>query len=421
MEQNSIPVVKAIGVFISNKGISVLSRAVLSQQSLCPHPSWIEIDLGQFQRNLTAIRSKIGKRFFCLPVKANAYGHGLVEIGKAAEESQVVDLLAVSCLKEAVSLRAAGIRLPIFVFGALHEDQIEGLIRGKFEFSVSSKFKAELVTKECVRLKKKCRVHIEVDTGMNRTGMRPNTAIEVFQFLKGLNCFEVVGIYSHLATADVPGNSFALKQIEVFRSLISCLGKGAGIYHLANSGGVAFYPEAYFDMVRPGLLAYGYFPDGRRDPEGEIASCFSLKSKVSYFKVVFAEEGISYGHLYRAKEQTRIVTVPVGYGDGYWRFFGNRAPVLIRGRRYTVSGAVCMDQFMVDIGSGEAYVGDEVVLIGKQGKEEIFLAEMAQLANTIPYELLCTLNERLPRIYVNDSKRENMVPPDKEPFHCQSQ
>ena len=373
-------------------------KSIASLQPLCSHPSWVEIDLKQFKRNIRAIRRKIGARLFCLPVKANAYGHGLCEMGKAAAEAGV-DYLGVSCLKEGAALRLAGISLPIFVFGAIHEEQINDLIELGLEFTVSSKFKAELAARECARLKKKCRIHLEVDTGMHRTGVRPETAFELFEWIRKEPFFDLAGIYSHLATADAAGDPFALKQIDSFRSLSEKIGRGSLLWHLANSGGVAFYPDSYFDMVRPGLLCYGYFPDGSVDPEGEIAPCFALKAKVSYFKVVAEGQGVSYGHLYRTERQTRIVTVPVGYGDGYRRSLSNRGFLLIRGRRYRISGAICMDQFMVDIGEGEVYVGDEATLIGKQGGEEILLSEVAKEAGTIPYELLCALNDRLPRIY----------------------
>ena len=160
-------------------------------------------------------------------------------------------------------------------------------------------------------------------------------------------------------------------------------------------------------MVRPGLLCYGYWPNGQSDPSGEIAPCLSLKSKVSYFKVVAAGEGISYGHLYRTSKQTRVVTVPIGYGDGYSRSLSNLAPLLIRGQRYQIAGAVCMDQFMVDVGSSEVYVGDEVTLIGAQGAQVIRLEEIATLSQSITHEVLCALSDRLPRMYTEMNSKTN--------------
>jgi alanine racemase len=368
-------------------------------EQIIPHPAWIEIDLIQFKKNLQAVRKRIGKSLFCLCVKADAYGHGISEIGMAAEEAGV-DYLCVACLKEGIELRLKGVSLPILVLGAIHEDQIQSLIEWNLEFTLSSKYKADLVLDVCSRLRKKCRVHLEVDTGMRRTGVRVETAIDLLPWLLAQTGFTLVGVYSHFATADLPNNPFAFEQIREFQKLKECFKEKNLIWHLANSGGVAFYPDSHFDMVRPGLLCYGYFPDGSEDRSCEIAPCFSLKAKVSYFKVVEADIGISYGHSYKTDVKTRVVTVPIGYGDGYRRAFSNKGFVLIREQKYKIAGVVCMDQFMVDIGMNEVYIGDEVTLIGRQGMQQISLEEAALIADTVPYELLCCLNGRLSRIYI---------------------
>jgi alanine racemase len=364
------------------------------------HPSWIEIDLAQFRRNITTIRSQIGKSLFCLPVKANAYGHGLCRMGRAAEDAGV-DYLAVAHLREGVELRLSGVKIPILVLGAIHEDQIRDLIEFNLEISISSQFKAELVAAECKKLGKKCCIHMEVDTGMQRTGVRASTAEKLLPFLKTLGALEVVGVYSHLATADNPDDPFALKQIATFSSLKKS-SYFQGMYHLANSNGTIYFPQSHFDMVRPSIITFGYVPKNCPEAYQAIAPCFSLKAKVAYFKVVEKGRGISYGHSYVTQRQTRVVTVPVGYGDGFRRSLSNQGSVLIRGKRFPIRGTICMDQFMVDVGDEEIYVGDEVVLIGKQGSEEISLNEVAELCETIPYEILCQFNERIPRIYVED-------------------
>jgi len=364
------------------------------------HPSWIEVDLKQFQKNIGIIRSYIGKSLFCLPVKANAYGHGLCAIAKAAEEAGI-DYLGVAHSQEGIRLRQEHIKTPILVLGAIHEDQILDLIQFDLEFTISSKFKADLVAERCKKIGKKCRVHLEVDTGMQRTGVRSSTAKLLFDHLKSLDCFHIAGIYSHLATADQPDDTGAKKQIEAFRSLLEDpIFRGEPfIRHLANSGGTVFFPEAHLDMVRPSLATFGYLPAKAPDALKEIRPCFSLKAKVSYFKVVEAGEGFSYGHSFVTTKRTRIVTIPVGYGDGYRRSLSNQGSVLIRGNRFPIVGTICMDQFMVDVGESEVYVGDEAVLIGKQGDKEILLTDLAQKCDTIPYEVLCLFNDRLPRIY----------------------
>lgn len=358
------------------------------------HPSWVEIDLDQFKKNIAAIRKHMGDKLFCLPIKANAYGHGLCQIGRAAAEAGV-DYLAVAHLQEAIQLRQADLSLPILVLGAIHEDQVEQLLTYHLEISVSSLYKAKLIAQGCKAMGKTCAVHLEVDTGMQRTGVRPSTAATLMRYLSEAGCFEIKGVYSHLACADQPDNPSVRQQIETFRSLLQTA-PFAGrklIAHLANSGGVCFYPSSYFDMVRPALLCFGY------GAKIDVAPCLSVKTKISYFKVVENGQGISYGHYHITSKRTRIVTLPIGYGDGYRRALSNRADVLIRGKRYPVVGAICMDSMMVDIGEDEAFVGEEVVLIGRQNGAEITLEELSAHCDTIPYEMLCSFNERLPRVY----------------------
>ncbi len=370
------------------------------RSSFWPHPSWIEIDLQQLKKNIKIIQNYVGKSLFCLPAKANAYGHGLKKIGQAAEEAGI-DYIAVAHLQEGIALREANVRLPILVLGAIHEDQILDLINFNLEFTISSTFKADLVAEKCKKKWQKCGVHIEVDTGMQRTGVRPSSAIALFYHIQKLPCFEIKGIYSHLATADHPGHPFALTQIASFLSLIQQppFAEAPIIRHIANSGGTAYFPEAHLDMVRPTLMTLGYLPPQVPEPLKNISPCFSLKTKVSYFKVVEQGTGISYGHSYVTGEKTRIVTVPVGYGDGYRRCLSNVGSVLIRGKRFPIVGTICMDQFMVDVGQNEVRVGDEVVLIGRQGEEEIALEEISKFCQTNSYEILCGFNDRIPRVY----------------------
>ncbi len=363
------------------------------------HPTWIEIDLNQFRKNISLLKKYLGSCLYCLPIKANAYGHGLCQIGKAAADVGV-DYLAVAHLEEGKELREAGVLIPILVLGAIHETQIPSLIENGLEFTISSKYKADLVAHVCNRLKKNCRIHLEVDTGMQRTGVRPQTVIELFHYLKSLQCFEIMGIYSHFATADHPDDHFTQEQMKKFDNLIKNLPASSSlIRHIANSSGALFFSHSHLDMVRPALATFGYIPQTAPESLHQIRPCFTLKSKISYFKVVEKDQGISYGHTYQTSAQTRIVTIPIGYGDGYRRSLSNKGSVLIRGKRFPIVGAICMDQLMVDVGLSEAYVGDEVVLIGKQGEEEISLQEISDLTDTIPYEILCNFNNRIPRIY----------------------
>ncbi len=369
-----------------------------------PHPSWIEIDLSQLKKNIQIIKKNLKQSLYCFTVKANAYGHGMYKIAKAAEEAGV-DYLAVAHLAEAMRLRDAKISLPILILGAIHEDQIIEALNHDFEFTISSKYKADLVAQKCQETKKKCRVHLEIDSGMQRTGVRISSAVDLYKYLKNLNCFEIVGIYSHFANSDYPNDPITKKQLAAFLSLKQdpVFQNSPLIWHIANSGGLVFFPESHLDMVRPSLITFGYLPPNSPACFDGIAPFYSVKSKISYFKVVAPGEGISYGHTYTTQKQTRIVTVPIGYGDGYRRGLSNRAFVLIRGKRFPIVGNICMDQFMVDIGDNMAYVGDEVVLIGKQGDAEITVKEIAGLCQTNLYEVLCFFNDRLKRIYLERS------------------
>ncbi|HEX4839573.1 MAG TPA: alanine racemase, partial [Rhabdochlamydiaceae bacterium] len=224
---------------------------------MIPHPAWIEVDLQQFYKNIAIIRNHIGTRLFCLPIKANAYGHGLCEIGKAAQAAGI-DYLGVAHLQEGIRLRKAGVTIPVLVLGAIHEDQIDDLIDYDLEFTISSKFKAQLVAEKLHG--RTCRVHLEVDTGMQRTGVRPETAKTLLPYLQSLPNFAVVGIYSHLATADKPQDPLALKQIEAFQAVLNEFKDLPLLRHLANSGGTAYFPETHLDMVRPSLMTFGYLP-----------------------------------------------------------------------------------------------------------------------------------------------------------------
>lgn len=371
------------------------------------HTTIIEVDTSIFIANLQAIRKKIGNSVkFCLPVKANGYGHGLIRMSQLAQP--YVDYLGVSCLDEGVALRQAGIKKPILVFGAFNKDEIGGLVANNLEITVSSQFKAEQLAIECKNSKQKCKVHLKIDTGMNRVGVRVESAKALFESVLLHPELEIIGVYSHLADSDSDDSNITIEQIGKF-SLVAAYAKSINpniICHLANSGGVCYYPESYFDMVRPGILSYGYFPNYPivDVPLNQIQSCFSLKSRIIYTKMVDAGRGVSYNYKYYTKCYSRVVTIPIGYGDGYRRMLSNIGEVLIRGRKYIIAGTICMDMLLVDIGpNGLGHVEDEVVLIGNQGGENITLHSVADKCGTIIYEILCGFNERIPRVYVEDS------------------
>jgi alanine racemase len=363
--------------------------------------SWIEIDLKQFKKNISIVRSYIGNTLLCITVKANAYGHGLIEMSKVAQD-QKVDYLAVANLLEGIKLRNENINLPILVLGIFHEDQISELIDYDLEITISSFFKAKLVKDYCSKYNKKCKVHLKIDTGLRRIGIRPETGIELYKYLKNEDCFILKGIFSHFACSPEPNHPMNDLQLKAFENFIENIKPDKSVLcHIANTGAICNIKNSFKDMVRLGALPFGCYTKKVPKELSEIKPIFSVKSKVSFFKVVQKDEGISYGHTYITKNQTRIVTIPIGYGDGFPRKLSNRGQVLIGGKRYPIVGIICMDQFMVDIGNDSAFIGDEVVLIGKQKNEKIEILEISNLCETISYEILCSFNERLPRVYIN--------------------
>lgn len=367
------------------------------------HPAWVEIDLLRFKENIASIRAHTKNKKICLPIKANAYGHGLIPIAKAAVEAEV-DYLAVSCLQEAILLRRANIHCAILVLGPIYPNQIKEFLKYRLEITVSSLAKAEYVANAFNELKHPhpINVHVEIETGMQRTGVRIESSEKLFDYIDQHPLLHIQGIYTHLATADDPNNAFTSQQIQRFLSFVNALKLRYpnAIFHMANSGGTYYYPESHLDMVRPGKLAFGYY----QTEKILTYPIFSVKAHISYFKVVEKGEGISYGHQFTTTENARIVTIPIGYGDGYRRALSNKGEVLIHGKRYPIAGIICMDQFMVNIGNESAYVGDEVVLVGKQGDEEITLGELARLCDTVSSEILVNFNDRLPHLYLDGEK-----------------
>ncbi len=366
--------------------------------------TFIEIDLAALAANYNAIKHHVAPAKVMCVLKANAYGHGLVECAKHLEKIGA-PYFGVALLQEGIELREAGIKTPILAFAGILEDEIEYFIEHDVDLTASSVAKMKAIELVALKLGKKARVHLKVDTGLARIGTRTDTINGLFeQALKSESC-DVVGVYTHLAKAEAEDPSFTLTQFERFQHVLRFFEEHKypmPLRHLANSAGTLRFKECHFDMVRPGIALYGAYPAGHlKRPELKLTPVLSLKSKVVYFKVVPEGNGVSYSHTWTAPEDTRVVTIPVGYGDGYLRRLSNRAHVLIRGKRYPIVGNICMDQFMVAINEDEAFNGDEVVLIGSQGEESITMEELAMHAQTVPQEVMTTLNLRIPRIYTN--------------------
>lgn len=364
-------------------------------------PTHAVIDLAAIAHNMAQIRTRVGSRKIMAIVKANAYGHGICEVTQKAVRSGA-DYIGVGFLEEALFLRQEDIEAPILVMGGILGYQVKKFVQNDLEITVSSLELAHHINDEIKN--QKARVHLKIDTGMERIGVTYKQAVEFVRRVAMLPNIEIVGLYSHFATADEENLSFAHTQFERYCEIIDALKKlgiEIPIKHIANSGAVMNLDSTYVDMVRPGISLYGMYPSRFVRRDIQLQPALSLKSKVVFIKRVPAGTGISYGHKYITPQDCNIVTVPIGYGDGYTRLLTNKADVLIRGKRYPVVGAVCMDQLMVNIGDDRVEIGDEVILIGRSGNEEITAMELAEKIGSIPYEITCMINARVPRIHIH--------------------
>ena len=314
-----------------------------------------------------------------------------------------VDSLGVAYIEEAIALRQCGVTIPILVFGGLLQEQLELYIKHNVDVTASSVSKLEQIEATAQRLKRRARVHLKIDTGLERIGVHYYTADTLFEAALRAKHSDVVGVYSHFADVNRSDLAIAKLQLERFLSALRYYEERATtpfLRHIASSSGLMALKESHLDMVRPGLTLYGVYPGPGYESVLPVKPVLTLKSQVVYFKVVKQGAGVSYGHKWHAPQDTRVVTVPIGYGDGYLRALSNKASVIIRGKRSPIVGVVCMDQLMVNIGpSGEGYNDDEVVLIGRGGAERISVEELADLIETTPHEILVSLNQRIPRVY----------------------
>ena len=333
-------------------------------------------------------------------VKADAYGHGLIPVSKRLVASGV-DYLGVASIDEGIKLRKAQIKIPILVLGLILKQDIQSLFTFKLIPTICDYDSAVALSKKASALNKPIRLHIKVDTGMGRIGVACQEAFELVRQIHKLKPIVIEGIFTHFPFAD-SGCKFTASQIKLFHDLVNALkqhGIAIPLVHAANSAGLINHQDSHFTMVRPGLVIYGLAP--KPGLGIKLKPVLSLKSRVIFVKQVPACYGISYGHTYITKRPANIVTLPIGYGDGYPRNLSNLGPLLINGRRFRVSGRICMDQIMADVGQLRPKLGDEVVLIGNQGKERIATEELADLSGTIPYEVVCGLGSRIPRIYIS--------------------
>jgi alanine racemase len=370
------------------------------------HPVWAEVDLAAIRHNVSILRTLAPSSEVMGVVKGYAYGHGNPASARAMVEGGATRL-GVARVAEALHLREAGIRVPIHLFTEPPPQAVAAMLDNEITPTVYTQAFAAGLAEAASQRGLRIGVHLKLDTGMNRVGVPLDAADDLVRTLRRLDGLWVEGLWSHLATADIVGHPFIKEQLERFWGLAERLQKSGmdpPIKHIANSAATMSLPETHLDLVRCGIASYGLWPSQTFEGTADLRPALSLKARVGLVKRVEAGGALSYGLAYGLKETSLVVTVPAGYADGYDRGFSATAAVLLRGQRYRVSGAVCMDQFMVDVGSAEIEPGDIVTLIGRQGSEHITAEELGSRIDTINYEITSRIPSRVPRLYLNEQR-----------------
>ncbi|MDD5617746.1 MAG: alanine racemase [Candidatus Omnitrophica bacterium] len=365
-------------------------------------PTRAEVNLSAIEYNFKQVKKNIGNNARILVVvKADAYGHGAVKVAQRLKKCGA-EYFGVATVLEAIELRENNIKKPILLLTACSENEFSVLINYNITPTIADIETAEFLNKKLNKLGKKMPVHIKIDTGMGRIGIWHKDSVDFIMKVSRLKNLILEGIYTHFPSAD-EDEEFTKLQIASFNRLIDDLenrGINIALRHAANSAGIVRYKDAHFSLVRPGLMLYGLYSDAEAKRFIKLKPAMSFKTAITYLKDVPAGRSISYGRTFITERETKIATLPVGYADGYNRILSNRAEVLIRGRRCPVIGRICMDHTMIDVTGIDAKLGDEAVLIGKQGNSEITTEEIAHLCSTISYEVVCWVSKRVPRIYI---------------------
>lgn len=368
------------------------------------HPRYAiaEIDLGALESNIAQIKTVLKASTKIMPIiKANAYGHGAVAVARKLQQIGI-DILGVACVYEVIELRKAGITANIVNVDPTMLDDIDAVFEYNYRPTIFSLDIAQKISQKAVALNKIANIHIKVDTGMARVGVDYKNAAQLISQIAKLPNIKIEGLFTHFANADILDSNFTAIQLERFNNLLAQL-KNLGIeiplIHAANSAGILFWPNSHFNMVRLGLSMFGYSVEDENLPV-KIKPILTLKAYISQIKKVPLNTPISYGGKFITKKESVIATLPIGYGDGYRRGLGGIQEVLIAGKRAKIIGIICMDQMMVDVTNlDNVRLGDEAILIGKQGDEEITAHEIAKNLNTISYEILSGLAPRVTRLY----------------------
>ncbi len=368
-------------------------------------PVWAEINLGAIAHNMREIRriTKPNAKIMAI-VKANGYGHGAVEVARVALTNGA-DRFGVSILSEGIQLRKAGFGVSILILGYTPPEEVHDVIKHNLTQTVYTYELAEALSWVAVKQRKVAKIHIKVDTGMGRIGFSPTeNSLQTICKIAKLPNIEVEGVYTHFACADAKDKSFSEQQYETFTKFIQGLeskGLQIPIKHAANSAAIIDLPDSHLDLVRPGIILYGHYPSEEvNKTKIDLRPAMTLKAQISYVKEVPKGTAISYGRTFVTSAETSIASLPLGYADGYSRLLSSKGEVLVHGQRCSVVGRICMDQCMVRVSDlKDVKVGDEVVIMGKQGASEVNAEEIAGKMNTINYEVLCMITERVPRVF----------------------
>lgn len=365
------------------------------------------IDLDAVEENFENMRNNLtpGTKMIAV-VKADAYGHGAVQIARMMQKKDYIWGFATATAEEAEELRANGIRKPILILGYVFPEDYETLVKKDIRPAVFTLKMAEQLSHAAEKFNRVLPIHLAVDTGMTRIGFRhPQESLEDIIHISKLPNLKIEGMFTHFARADEADLSFAQKQYETYQEFVKLIEK-AGIEiplkHCNNSAGILWHREGDLDAVRPGITIYGVYPsDEVINPGVELKPVMSLKSHISHIKEVEKGIPVSYGGTFvTTRDMTKIATIPVGYADGYPRGLSNKGSVLIHGQRAQILGRVCMDQFMADVTDiADVQAGDEVTLLGKDGDDCIPVEELSQISGRFPYEFLCCISKRVPRVY----------------------
>jgi len=366
-------------------------------------PTLVEVNLCQLSANYRAIQARVGSAKIMPVLKANGYGHGMVRVAQLMETLEA-DYIGVAVLEEGILLREKGVTMPILVLGGILGNQVPHFLEHDLTMTASSLEKLTQIEEVAHQAGKRAKVHLKIDTGMERIGVHHYRAESFLETAAGCRHIEVEGIFSHFASSESADLTHARLQLERFNAVLSFYDRRSiqppRLRHMANSGAILQMPEATFDMVRPGILLYGVYPSQEVLKTVSVKPALMWKSRVVYFKVIRPGDPVGYGSTWKSDHAIRAVTVPVGYGDGYFRSMSHKAEVVIRGKRYPVVGTISMDQIVVNIEGDNAYNEDEVVLLGEMDGARITCEDLAEWAGTVPYEILTNINTRVPRVYV---------------------